>query len=160
MTTWWPGLSLRERSILAGGAVLLVVLVLWLSVWEPLATRRAATLAAIQTDSADLAWMERVAAQVKRNAKQSNTQQGSSASGSVLTLIEVSAGAAGLRESIDRVQPEGKGARLWLEEASFDALLVWLSELELRHGLQVTQLAVDAGGAPGMVSARIKVEPR
>lgn len=160
MNAWWAGLTLRERAILAGGVVSLVVLLFWLAIWEPLAARRAATIADIQAYSADLAWMEQVAGPVKRRARQSGGESKGPASGSVLTLIEVSASAAGMRKSIDRVQPEGAGARIWLEETAFDALLVWLSELEQRHGLRVTQLAVDAGAVPGVVSAQVKVEPR
>ncbi len=160
MNAWWAGLTLRERVILVGGVGLLVVMLLWLAIWEPLAARRAATITDIQTYSADLAWMQQVAGQVKRRAQQSGNEQQGPASGSVLTLLEVSANAAGMRKSIDRVQPEGTGARIWLEETAFDALLIWLSELEQRHGLRVTQLAVDAGATPGMVSARIQVEPR
>lgn len=160
MSAWWVGLTLRERAILAGGAVLLVLVVLWLLVWEPVAERRAATIADIQHYSADLAWMEQVAGEVKRRAKQTDTTQKPASGGSVLTLLEVSASAAGLRKSIERVQPEGLGARLWFEETAADALLAWLGELEQRHGLRVTQLAIDAGAAPGVVSARIKVEPR
>lgn len=160
MSAWWAGLSLRERVILAGGGALLLLVVLWLLVWEPVTERRAATIADIQHYSAELAWMEQVAGQVKRRAKQTGTGQKTTAGGSVLTLLEVSASAAGLRKSIERIQPEGTGARLWLEETAADALLAWLGELEQRHGLQVTQLAVDAGASPGMVSARVKVGPR
>jgi general secretion pathway protein M len=82
------------------------------------------------------------------------------ATGSVLTLIEVSANAAGIKEAMERVQPEGKGARLWFDTIAFDTLVRWLAELEQRQGLVVSQLSVNAGAEPGMVSARVLVEPR
>lgn len=161
MNAWWAGLAPRERFVLAGGAVLLFVLVLWLLIWEPLAQKREQLRADISALSADLSWMQQVAGQVKRQAaQQSRPGTGAAAGGSVLTLVEVSASAAGIRETMERVQPEGQGARLWFSETSFDRLLLWLAELEQRHGLQVSQLAVDAGAAPGQVSARVKVEPR
>ena len=75
-------------------------------------------------------------------------------------MIEVSANAAGLKEAIERVQPEGEGARLWFEAVAFDNLVRWMAELEQRQGLLVSQLAVDAGTEPGVVSARVLVEPR
>ncbi|MEJ6654387.1 MAG: type II secretion system protein M [Pseudomonas sp.] len=161
MNAWWAGLAPRERAVLIGGALLLSILVLWLLIWEPLAQKREQQRADISALTADLTWMQQVAGQVKRQgAQQSSRSGGVAAGGSVLTLVEVSASAAGIRESMERVQPEGQGARVWFNEMSFDVLLVWLAELEQRHGLQVSQLAVDAGTAPGQVSARVKVEPR
>ena len=113
MSAWWAGLAPRERVVLAGGAVLLVLVVLWLMIWEPLAQKREQLRADISALSADLSWMEQVASQVKRRAaQQGSASNGAAAGGSVLTLVEVSAGAAGLRESLERVQPEGQGARL------------------------------------------------
>ena len=161
MNSWWAGLAPRERAVLIGGGLLLSILVLWLLIWEPLAQKREQQRADISALTADLTWMQQVAGQVKRlGARQSTQSGGGAAGGSVLTLVEVSASAAGIRESMERVQPEGQGARLWFNEISFDVLLVWLAELEQRHGLQVSQLAVDAGTTPGQVSARVKVEPR
>lgn len=161
MNSWWAGLAPRERIIVGGGALALVLVLIYLMLWEPLAKHRQQVRADISALSADLAWMQQVASQVKRRGAQQNTQAGAGTSGgSVLTLVEVSARAAGLHEALERVQPEGQGARLWFTETGFDGLLNWLGELEQRHGLQVSQLAVDAGNAPGMVTARIKVEPR
>ncbi len=161
MNSWWAGLAPRERVILGGGALVLVLVLLYLMIWEPLAKQREQVRADIVGLSADLAWMQQVAGQVKRRAARQDTQGGgSTAGGSVLTLVEVSARAAGLNEALERVQPEGQGARLWFAETGFDGLMSWLNEIEQRQGLQVSQLAVDAGNTPGMVTARIKVEPR
>lgn len=161
MNSWWAGLAPRERIILSVGSVVLAFVLIYLMVWEPLAKQREQVRGDIRVLSADLAWMQQVATQVKRRGAQHDTQPvGGAAGRSVLTLVEVSARAAGLQEVLERVQPEGQGARLWFTETGFDGLLNWLGELEQRHGLQVTQLSVDAGNAPGTVTARIKVEPR
>ena len=93
---------------------------------------------------------------VRRRARMSQGE--TSSSGSVLTLVEVSAHAAGLKEALSRVQPEGQGARLSFDQVGMDALLSWLADLEQRQGLQVTQLALDVTEAKGIVSARLLVE--
>lgn len=161
MNSWWAGLAPRERVIMGGGALVLAAVLIYLLILEPVAKQRERVRADISALSADLAWMQQVAGQVKRRAAQQGSATASGTTGgSVLTLVEVSARAAGLHEALERVQPEGQGARLWFTETGFDALLNWLGELEQRHGLQVSQLAVDAGNAPGLVTARIKVEPR
>lgn len=162
MSNWWAGLAPRERITLIAGMIVLGLLLLWLLLVEPAANKRLELRQEVMQLTADHTWMQQAAVEVRRRAgMQGNNQSGSGvAGGSVLTLIEVSANAAGLKEAIERVQPEGDGARLWFEAVSFDRLVGWLAELEQRQGLLVSQLAVDAGAEPGMVSARVLVEPR
>lgn len=162
MNAWWMGLAARERVILIAGIVVLTLLLIWLAIIEPLAKGRASLRAEVATLSADHAWMQQVATEVRRRAA---AQSGSGAraaagNGSVLTLVEVSANASGMRTAMERIQPEGQGARLWFDSVSFDELMRWLGELEKRQGLQIGQLAVDAGSEPGLVSARVLVESR
>lgn len=157
MKTWWAGLAPRERTVLWAGSVLLLLLALWVGVWEPLIAGRAELKQEVRTLSAERLWMEQVVDDVRRRSR---LQQGSSnaAGGSVLTLVEVSANAAGLKSALSRIQPEGQGARLSFDQVGLDALLSWLADLEQRQGLQVTQLAFDVEQTRGVVSARLLVE--
>jgi len=157
MKSWWVGLAPRERVILLAGSALLLVLAFWVGVWEPLIAGRAELREEVRTLSAERLWMEQVVDDVRRRSR---LQQGSSnaTGGSVLTLVEVSANAAGLKSALSRVQPEGQGARLSFDEVGMDALLSWLADLEQRQGLQVTQLAFDVSETAGVVSARLLVE--
>ncbi|MGB3597628.1 MAG: type II secretion system protein M [Pseudomonas neustonica] len=156
MKSWWAGLAPRERLILLAGSVFLLVMAFWLVIWEPLIAGRAELRQEVRTLSAERLWMEQVVDDVRRRARMSQGE--TSSSGSVLTLVEVSAHAAGLKEALSRVQPEGQGARLSFDQVGMDALLSWLADLEQRQGLQVTQLALDVTEARGMVSARLVVE--
>ncbi|TVP91362.1 MAG: type II secretion system protein M [Pseudomonadaceae bacterium] len=160
MNAWWSGLAPRERIIVIAGLVVLAVLVSWLWVWEPLTSKRSNLQAEVSRLSTDVAWMQQQADQVRRRANMQRGSQTRESNGSVLTLVEVSANAAGIRQPLERVQPESEGARLWFDGVGFDALVGWLGELERRHGLQVSQLAVDVNGEPGKVSARVLVEPQ
>lgn len=160
MKAWWAGLVPREQRIVLGGLVALGVVFLWLGVWEPIAASRAELRSDVSRLSADLTWMQQVSDQVRRRGAQQRQPISAGAGGSVLTLIEVSANAAGIKQALGRVQPEGGGARLSFDEVGFDALVGWLNDLENRHGLQISQLAVDVSSSPGMVSARLMVEPR
>lgn len=161
MKAWWAGLVPREQRIVLGGLVALALVVLWLGVWEPIASSRAELRSEVAALSNDLAWMQQVSDQVRRRGAQQRNQPASAgAGGSVLTLIEVSANASGIKQALGRVQPDGSGARLSFDEVGFDALVGWLNDLENRHGLKISQLAVDVGSTPGTVSARLMVEPR
>ncbi len=162
MNNWWAGLAPRERIILLAGMGVLGLLIIWLLIVEPVINKRADLRQEVMQLTTDHTWMQQAALEVRRRAGMQSNGQASAgiAGGSVLTLIEVSANASGLKESMERVQPEGEGARLWFDAVAFDALVRWLAELEQRQGLMVSQLSVDAGAEPGVVSARVLVEPR
>lgn len=158
MKAWWAGLAARERLILMVGGAVLALIVFWIAIWEPLVQGRSALRAEVARLSAEAVWMDQVADDVRRRARLAPASTGVPAQGSVLTLIEVSANAAGLRQALSRVQPEGAGARLSFDQVGFDPLMSWLADLETRQGLQVTQLSIDVGEAPGQVAARILLE--
>ena len=159
MKAWWAGLAPRERRILVLGAVALGLA--WVAVWEPLLQGRSALRSDVARLSAEAVWMEQVADDVRRRARlEQRAPALPGAGGSVLTLIEVSANAAGLRSALTRVQPEGEGARLIMDAVGFDALMGWLAELELRQGLRVSELMIEGQQAAGQVSARLLLERR
>ncbi len=158
MKAWWAGLAARERLILMVGGAVLALIVFWIASWEPLVQGRSALRAEVARLSAEAVWMDQVADDVRRRARLAPASTSVPAQGSVLTLIEVSANAAGLRQALSRVQPEGAGARLSFDQVGFDPLMSWLADLESRQGLQVTQLSIDVGEAPGQVAARILLE--
>lgn len=161
MKAWWAGLAPRERRILVLGAVALGLILAWIAVWEPLLQGRSALRSDVARLSAEAVWMEQVADDVRRRARlEQRAPALPGAGGSVLTLIEVSANAAGLRSALTRVQPEGEGARLIMDAVGFDALMGWLAELELRQGLRVSELMIEGQQAAGQVSARLLLERR
>lgn len=161
MKAWWAGLAPRERRILVLGAVALGLILAWVAVWEPLLQGRSALRSDVARLSAEAVWMEQVADDVRRRARlEQRAPALPGAGGSVLTLIEVSANAAGLRSALTRVQPEGEGARLIIDAVGFDALMGWLAELELRQGLRVSELMIEGQQAAGQVSARLLLERR
>jgi general secretion pathway protein M len=138
------------------------LLIIWLLIVEPVINKRADLRQEVMQLTTDHTWMQQAALEVRRRAGMQSNGQASAgiAGGSVLTLIEVSANASGRKASMARGQPEGEGARRWFDAVAFDALVRWLAELEQRQGLMVSQLSVDAGAEPGVVSARVLVEPR
>lgn len=59
--------------------------------------------------------------------------------------------------AIRRIEAVGDGARLDVEEAGFAELILWIEELEVRHGLSVTAVEMDRRPEPGTVGARLTV---
>ena len=64
---FWQGRAPRERTMLARGAVVLVLMALYFGAWEPLRDSRDAWRGRVATANADLAWMRAVAPQINSN---------------------------------------------------------------------------------------------
>ncbi len=58
-----------------------------------------------------------------------------------------------------RTEPEGdNGLRVWLEDVSFNDLIMWLDTLNSRNGVVPKQISIDRQETPGKASAKIVLE--
>jgi general secretion pathway protein M len=159
MSAFWASRSPRERRILIAGAVLvLIVLPYWL-VWQSLGERAQRMERTVAGLYEDVAWMQAAAQRV--GGLRAGTPAATPASGdrSPLSVIDRTAREGPLSGTVRRVQPEGTGTvRVWLEDAPFDDVVLWLGTLERDYGLRVTSLVVDRQPTEGRVSARLSLE--
>jgi len=155
MKDWYFGLEARERLMVNIGAGVLVLLMLYLLIWEPLAGRYHKLQASVAQQQKTLAWMQQAAAQVK--ALQRALPGGGRGLGgrSLLSVVDQSARNGGLGASIKRIEPDGgKGVKVWLEGASFDQMVVWLGKLSRNFQVEVGSISIEPQGN-GRVDARI-----
>lgn len=153
MREWFAGLNQREQlSLLILGAALLLYL-LYMLVWSPLAERRA-ELAAQNTAIAGS--LSRVDAMVSELAglRESGARPG--ARRNLTSLINQSTGR--LQLPVSRLQPNSRGEiQVRLENASFDDLLGWLYEMEYGEGLLVREVSITQAGVVGRVNATVRI---
>jgi general secretion pathway protein M len=146
----------RERRLVIGGAITLLVMSVYFLGWEPFINRLHELQESTQRKQLDLAWMQNAAKEVKQ-LQATQTAPVSFASGqSLLGVIDRSAKAKQLGDSMKRVQPDGTSkARVWLENAKFDVVISWLEELERRHGVGIVTITFEKQAEEGLVDARI-----
>lgn len=157
MKSFWANLGPRDRRILTIGGIFLAVLLPWWLVWLPLTERVERMERSVSAQNADLAWMQAAAERVRgAHAGATPADRGDQ---SALSVIDRTAREGPLTGTVRRVQPEGTDTvRVWMEDAPFDDLILWLSILETRYGLRVTSLVVDRQPAEGRVNARLSLE--
>lgn len=155
MNHWLAQRSPRDQlSLLVLAGVLLLYLVYVLA-WRPLAQARAEmaqrNASAVQT----LQRVEGLAAQLRQ------LQAGGAApaaAGNLTAVLNRSTAAAGL--SVSRMQPNSRGeVQLRLEGAPLDRLLRWLHALEEEQGVQVVEAALSEAGG-GRVNATLRLGGR
>ncbi|OGR00131.1 MAG: hypothetical protein A2505_00365 [Deltaproteobacteria bacterium RIFOXYD12_FULL_55_16] len=130
----------RQRPLLFIGLFFLSLLLVWLLLLAPVSSAGRKLRQEIGVQEQELAWMRLAAQEIKRYAL--DTSQGASWQ----ATIEDSARRFGLAQAVRRIEPAaGCGIRVWLEDAVFDDLLRWLSQLKQGPGLEVVEIVVEPG---------------
>jgi len=149
---YWRRLQSRERRMI-GFAIVVIVLVLgWTLIWEPLqeANRELADQLAGQRALVD--WLDRLAPDVQRLRGERAPERTLSGQ-STLAVIDQGARAAGLAGALKRIEPgTGQEVRVVFEQASFPDLMRWLTASVAERPLAVTRLTADRAG-PGRVDS-------
>ena len=149
MIGWFTSLSLRERVMIAGAVPLVVLLIAWQFVWQPLQTRRAAL-----TD--EIAAYRLITQAALARAADPAPAAAPPPVVPIATRVTQSADSAGLQ--LRRLAPEAGGLRVTLEHAGFAAMVLWIADLEVAQRVRVAAIEVDRRPEAGVVSARILLE--
>lgn len=151
----WDLLAPRERRALVLGALVLVIVLLWLLLWDPLSQSREQWRARVIAAESDLAWMRSAAPLVQ--ARSAGAPRALQMDGrSLLARVDSSAKEAGLGNALLRIEPVAAGqVRLHFEQAGFDSLMRWLEALSSQYGTQVSELSVQRADGVGVVDARV-----
>ncbi len=159
MKAYWAQLKPRERLMLmACGGVLLLIFIYLLMI-EPVFDKTTELKTSVAKQEQLLHWMQQKSAEAKQ-LQRTNRSSGNARKQSILGLIDRTAKAGKLGDSMKRVEPDGSNrVRVWLENAAFDDVARWLTKLQNKHGLKVTSVIIDAEeNSTGRVSARLVFE--
>lgn len=156
MRAWLAERSPRERTVLLGGGALVLAILAWGLVWDPLARSRSRLEERIATAQADLAWMRGASAEVQRLRATAGGAGLDRAGRSLLALADTTARDAGLGPALTRVEPVNETrVNVWFERASFDAVATWLETLAQRYGVAVDELSADRVEGVGLANVRV-----
>jgi general secretion pathway protein M len=151
---WWATLAEREQRVLAVGAVVVGLTVLYLGVWEPVVKAQHDRERALEDARALATMLETLAVEVQRGRGAGGGTAG--AGQSLLAVVDQSRRASALTKPPTRLQPEGDATvRIWLDDVPFDALLRWLGDLQARYGVRVDAADIERQSGQGLVSARL-----
>lgn len=154
MKDWFLGLEPRERKLVTAGAAVLVLLLLYVLVWEPVVGNYAALRENVAAQKQTLAWMQQSAAEVQSLRRASGGSQGLGGR-SLLAVVDQSARSDGLGSAIKRIEPDGtKGVKVWLEGVAFDPMILWLGKLAKTWQIETSIITIEPQGG-GRVNARL-----
>ncbi len=155
MKDWFTGLEPRERLLVAGGGVILVLLAFYLMVVEPISSSYRNLKDGVAEQKQTLAWMKQAAGQIQTLQRSGAGRTSGLGGRSLLAVVDQSARNGGLGAAIKRIEPEGgKGVKVWLESAPFDPMILWLGRLAKSHQVKPSMITLEPLGG-GLVNARL-----
>lgn len=143
-------LNPRERLIVLGGGALLLVLGLWIYVWQPLMAERA-----VQHDriSRYLAVIE-----IARNAETPVAVAAPRGASDVPIGPRVTQSAAAAGIPLARLDPDGSRLRITVAKAGYAELIGWIATLESAEEVRALSVEMSRLTEPGQVSLRLLLE--
>ena len=143
-------LNPRERLIVLGGGALLLVLGLWIYVWQPLMAERA-----VQHDriSRYLALID-----IARNAEIPAVAAVPSSASDVPIGPRVTQSAAAAGIPLARLDPDGPRLRITVAKAGYADLIGWIATLESAEEVRALSVEMSRLTEPGQVSLRLLLE--
>ncbi len=150
----WRGLQPRERLLVGGAVVFILAVLVYTLLWAPLQRNLEHLRAAVPKEHEQLVWMRTQVSQAQR--LRGGAPSSGTATGGLLSFIEQSAQAYGVKAGLKRVEPDGaNGARVALDGVSFNSLVGWLANLQKQGSVRVENATVEPQPASGIVNARL-----
>lgn len=156
MKDWLAGLEPRERILVYTAAAIAGVFLFYMIFIQPLYSKYDKLTDSVDQQRETVQWMQQNVATV-RQLKGAAPAAGEGLGGrSLLSVTDSAARTARLGPALKRVEPEGSDAvRVWLDGASFDALVGWLDVMNRRYRANVDTITLERAEAPGLVNARL-----
>ena len=152
---WFNRYNRREQLLLTAAAGLLVIYLLYVLVWAPLAESQQTLALQNQRAQETLVNVQALAARY-RQLEGAGSQRRAGTDLSLSQIIDQTVAANQL--SLKRYQPSSDGdAQVRFENMPFNNLLAWLNQMESEYGLVVKDLAISPGSAAGVVNLSVRL---
>lgn len=147
----WAQFAPREQRLLSALAVVLAIAVLYFVIWQPSYQVRLNAEQRLQGQQQQLQWVKQNLGRYQARV-QSSEAAAPQASGSLTQRLNQAADANDI--SLARIQPQGEGVVISVDEANFDRVLAFVAQLEQQYQLQISTLDVARLDTPGQVRVR------
>ncbi len=146
LMTLWQQRTRRERHLLLGMGVMLIIGLVYYALWQPWQSRETQWRQTLTREQASLQWMR----QQTPLLQQLRQQKSPAAPQEPTTVIMREAARHGI--AIVRLQPQGARLGLSVQPADFQALMAWLDALGQAGMTTVTLTVAAVAQQPGRVT--------
>ena len=156
---WFYSLPTKEQWMVSATSALLLITVFYLIIWEPLHLGLEDEQQKMHSQQEILSWMQQAANEVKTLRTSGSSSTIRDKNKPTTLVIEQTIKNAGLKPSVKKIESSGSnGARVTLNNASFNQILVWLNTLATHNGILVASANIERAEKAGLTNARLTFE--
>ncbi len=156
---WFYLLPIKEQRMVSGTVAVIILTLFYLIIWEPVHLGLDTAQQKQQSQKKVLLWMQDAALEVKALKASGGRNKIRDKNKPTTLIIEQTINNAGLKTSVSKLESSGKnGARVTLNDASFNQILVWLNTLATHNGVHVVSANFERTGSPGKTNTRLIFE--
>lgn len=155
MKEWFQALDDREQKFVLTAAVILLLAVLYLSIWAPLSNGHKRVSSVLGVWQSSLEMLQPLKSQMSNSGNSRISQQNMDRA--LVVVIDSTLRVRNLNSALKRSQPTGDNIRVEFENVAFDDLMVWLGDLSTQYALHVQSASFSMNGAEslGRVNAQL-----
>ncbi|GEM_PF-1605793 len=157
---WYAELSRRDQRLAIGGAGLVLGLILYLALIQPLYSAYLHLTQRVQEQRTTLQWLNRNTARIRAlegNESKATSRLGGSTS--VFSIVSASVQESPIASAVQQLQQAGDGTiQLTLQGTSFDQLVRWLAELAQKKGIVVVNANIERTSVSGRINATLSLK--
>ncbi len=150
----YEALPARDRLALKVLALVFVLLILYFAAWKPAEDFMNQAKSDLAYNQDILSLINTNSAVLAQSSKQSSSNKASLDSQQLVSTVTNMAKQKGV--VLKRFEPSGGDKlKVWVDNASFDKMVIWLVSLKKSLGITVEQITIERDDEPGLVSARL-----
>jgi len=160
MRDWFTALQQREQIFVAGGAAVVLIVIFYTFVWEPLDTGQKMLAAEVTSWERSLAELKPLKG-LQQTASGNAPVVSNAAEQTPVVIVDQTLRSRGLDRALQRSQPTtSNGIRVEFDNVAFDDLVLWLGDLSNQYGMQVTSgsMSTSSQSTPGRINATFTLE--
>lgn len=143
----------RDRMALKLLSFVLIIVFMYFALWQPAYTYKKDAETYLQQQKDLLALVVQNKASLKSLANNSSTVTTLNSQQLVSSVTNLAKHAGVV---LKRFEPSGeKEIKVWVDDASFDKMMTWLTTMKRTLNVRVEQISVEKSDAQGLVSARL-----
>lgn len=159
MKNWWQNLETRDQRTVGIAGVVIAIMLFYAMVWIPMVDSKELNQLQVENNRELLNWMTEKSAVVKQYKRANPAVSKTDSKRSLLSIVDSLSKQLGIRQSINRIDPDGPhGATVWIDNMNFDSLVTLLGNLDKRNYVRVKEAEFTKLDKPGTVRAKIVLE--
>jgi general secretion pathway protein M len=156
---WYAALPVKEQWMVLFTGILVVITLFYILLWEPIFEGLDNQKQLLLTQNKTLFEMQQYAAEAASMKTTGNVVKIRDADKPVNLVVDQSLQNAGLKPMVKKLESsDNDGARVTLNDASFNQLLVWLNTLATYNNIHVVSANIERTEKQGYANARLTLQ--